>query len=193
MDCNRSINPQPLQIKEATPLLQELLLRAVEMRNQAYAPYSDFLVGASLLTDEGEIFTGCNIENVAFSPTNCAERTAFFKALSEIPWNEEQTDFPWKETRTEIPWNAAPEKQSSDKQSQEKQAVGKKSMFTAIAIAGWKRGDTSGFAYPCGVCLQVMLEFCDPNHFQVFVTDGDKYFHHTLSDLVPFGFSETCL
>ena len=60
-----------------------LVNRALEARTFAYAPYSHFQVGAALLTKEGQIFTGCNIENAAYSPTNCAERTAVFKAVSE--------------------------------------------------------------------------------------------------------------
>ena len=63
--------------------IQELISRALEARKNAYAPYSDFRVGAALLSDSGEIYTGCNIENSAYTPTNCAERTAFFKAVSE--------------------------------------------------------------------------------------------------------------
>ena len=63
--------------------IQELISRALEARKNAYAPYSDFRVGAALLSDSGGIYTGCNIENSAYTPTNCAERTAFFKAVSE--------------------------------------------------------------------------------------------------------------
>ncbi len=56
---------------------------AKEAREKAYAPYSDFLVGAALLTKEGDVYTGCNIENASYTPTCCAERVALFKAVSE--------------------------------------------------------------------------------------------------------------
>jgi cytidine deaminase len=62
---------------------QKLIEEALEARKAAYAPYSEFAVGAALLTRAGRIFRGCNIENAAYSPTNCAERTAIFKAVSE--------------------------------------------------------------------------------------------------------------
>ena len=61
----------------------DLLKRAIEAREYAYAPYSNYRVGAALLTQSGKIYTGCNIENAAYSPSNCAERTAIFKAVSE--------------------------------------------------------------------------------------------------------------
>jgi len=62
---------------------EELVKKAYEAQKFSYSPYSDFQVGAALLTASGKVYTGCNIENAAFSPTNCAERTAFFKAVSE--------------------------------------------------------------------------------------------------------------
>ena len=64
-------------------LIEKLIKKAIEMLNFSYAPYSNFHVGAALLTSEGEIYTGCNIENAAYGPSNCAERTAIFKAVSE--------------------------------------------------------------------------------------------------------------
>jgi len=112
----------------------------------SYSPYSGFKVGAALYGKNGKIYTGCNIENAAYSPTICAERTAFAKAVSE---GERE--------------------------------------FLAIAVAGW--GDEPGFAYPCGVCRQVMMEFCDPSTFIIIVTDGSQYREHTLSGLLPQGFS----
>ena len=60
-----------------------LIEYAVEARKNSYSPYSNFKVGASVLTDGGEIFTGCNIENSSYTPTVCAERVAIFKAVSE--------------------------------------------------------------------------------------------------------------
>lgn len=60
-----------------------LVEKALEAKKFSYAPYSDFRVGAALLAKNGQVITGCNIENAAYSPTNCAERTAVFKAVSE--------------------------------------------------------------------------------------------------------------
>ena len=99
-----------------------LIKEAMEAKKMAYAPYSHFRVGAALLTKSGKVYRGCNIENAAFTPTNCAERTAFFKALSE----------------------------------------GEKE-FQAIAI----NGDADDYLFPCGVCRQVMVEFCDLKTFEV--------------------------
>ena len=64
-------------------LIEEMIDLAIEQLNYSYTPYSGFKVGAALLTKEGKIYKGCNIENAAYTPTNCAERTAFFKAVSE--------------------------------------------------------------------------------------------------------------
>ena len=103
---------------------EKLMERAVEAREYSYSPYSGFRVGAALLCEDGLVYTGCNIENSAYGPTNCAERTAFFKAISE----------------------------------------GKRK-FKKIAIAGGKEELIS--CYPCGVCRQVMAEFCDLNEFEI--------------------------
>jgi cytidine deaminase len=120
---------------------------AVTAREKAYAPYSGFKVGAALLTVDGRIYIGCNIENAAYGPSNCAERTAFFKAVSE---GERE--------------------------------------FSAIAVAGWADGKP-GFAFPCGVCRQVMMEFCRPETFAVIVSNGGvKYKYFTLAELFPNGF-----
>ena len=97
----------------------ELMAMALKAREMAYAPYSKFKVGAALLCDDGEIFGGCNIESASFSPTNCAERTALFKAVSEG-----------------------------------------KHDFTAIAVVGGKANGELEFCTPCGVCRQVISEFC---------------------------------
>lgn len=119
----------------------KLIQTAIEAKEMAYVPYSHFRVGAALLTKDGEIYQGCNIENVAFTPTNCAERTAFFKAVSE----------------------------------------GKRE-FTAIVV----NGDADDYLYPCGVCRQVMVEFCDPKEFKVIVAKNtEDYKEHTLIELIP--------
>lgn len=129
---------------------QELLTAAMEYRKQAYIPYSHFGVGAALMAQDGTIFGGCNIENAAYTPTNCAERTAFFKAVSE----------------------------------------GKRD-FTAIAIVGGKEDGVLEFCPPCGVCRQVMMEFCNPKEFLVLLgTSTEDYQVIRLEELVPFGFSK---
>ncbi|MDR1538698.1 MAG: cytidine deaminase [Clostridiales bacterium] len=129
----------------------ELIQKAIAAREMSYSPYSGFKVGAALLCGNGKIYTGCNIENAAYSPTNCAERTAFFKAVSEG-----EAD------------------------------------FVAIAVSGW--AGEPGLAYPCGVCRQVMMEFCDPGRFIVIVASSvDKYQIYLLKDILPFGFGPNCL
>ena len=128
--------------------IQELISRALEARKNAYAPYSDFRVGAALLSDSGEIYTGCNIENSAYTPTNCAERTAFFKAVSE----------------------------------------GARS-FRAISIAGGPvEKEPETLCPPCGVCRQVMLEFCSPDFEIILAINGERYQVYTLDELAPMGF-----
>ena len=129
---------------------QELICKALEARQKAYAPYSGFMVGAALLCKDGRIFTGCNIENASYGATNCAERTAFFKAVSEG----------YRE-------------------------------FTAIAIAGGRREAQSlEYCAPCGICRQVMSEFCDPDAFLVILPrTEDDYKSYTLGQLLPLGFT----
>ncbi len=123
-----------------------LIEEAYEAKKQSYAPYSGFHVGAALLALDGEIYRGCNIENAAYSPTNCAERTAFFKAVSE----------------------------------------GKRE-FAAIAIVGDKRE----FLAPCGVCRQVMSEFCDAKQFKIILAGSKtEYEIYTLEELLPQSFSK---
>lgn len=126
-----------------------LIEKALQARKKSYSPYSNYQVGAALLTDAGEVFIGCNIENAAYSPTNCAERTAIFKAVSE----------------------------------------GKKK-FDAIAIVGGPKDmEITQYAYPCGVCRQVMMEFCDPERFQIIVAKSvEEYEVKTLKQLLPEGF-----
>lgn len=128
---------------------KELINLAHEARKMAYTPYSKFQVGAALLTKEGKVYLGCNIENAAYGPTNCAERTAFFKAVSE---GERE--------------------------------------FAAIAIVGGA-ADTEGkeTCAPCGVCRQVMREFCDPQTFLIYLEDGKGgILTFTLAELLPLGF-----
>ncbi len=125
-------------------LIEQLIISAKEVKEKAYAPYSNFHVGAALLTADGEIYTGCNVENGSFSATNCAERTAIFKAVSEG-----------------------------------------KTAFEAIAVLADK-----AMTPPCGVCLQVMAEFCDPKTFQVILADEEgEYRVYKLYELMPVSFS----
>lgn len=126
---------------------ETLLSMAKAAMMKAYAPYSGFFVGAALLTKSGKVYTGCNIENGAFSPTNCAERTAFFKAVSE----------------------------------------GERD-FAAIAVVGGKGGKITGLCSPCGVCRQVMQEFCGPDFLIYMGKENDGYEAVTLKALLPFGF-----
>ncbi|MBP3377505.1 MAG: cytidine deaminase [Clostridia bacterium] len=126
---------------------RELVNLAIEAMGKAYTPYSNFKVGAALLTDDGEVYIGCNIENAAYSPTVCAERVAFFPAVRD----------------------------------------GKRK-FTKIAVVGGMNGMLSSFTYPCGVCRQVMREFCDDD-FVLIVSDGKDIKEHTLADILPFSFS----
>lgn len=132
---------------------QELIRLAVRARKLAYAPYSRFCVGAALLLRDGRVFTGCNIENAAYTPTNCAERTAFFKAVSEGARD-----------------------------------------FAAICIVGGPAGETLTATAPCGVCRQVMAEFCDPETFRVILAvSEDKWREYRLKELLPESFSPASL
>ena len=126
---------------------EELIAQATAAMALAYAPYSGYLVGAALLCEDGSIYTGCNIENGAYSPSICAERTAIFKAVSD----------------------------------------GKRN-FSAIAICGGKGGVISGLFPPCGVCRQVMREFCDPKTFQIVLAQPQGYQIFSLEALLPHGF-----
>lgn len=127
----------------------DLIAAAIEARRNSYSPYSHYQVGAALLAADGRIVTGCNIENAAYGPSNCAERTAFFKAVSDGVRE-----------------------------------------FSAIAIVGSPEGEElTQYAYPCGVCRQVMMEFCEPESFQVIVAKSEAdYRVMTLSELLPEGF-----
>ena len=129
-------------------LAKTLVAKAEKTMMGAYAPYSGFFVGAALLTKSGKVYTGCNIENAAYSPTCCAERTAFFKAVSE---GERE--------------------------------------FEAIAVVGGDHGRITGIFPPCGVCRQVMLEFCGPE-FRIYLGEGNGKFRTvTLPELVPYAFT----
>ena len=129
---------------------EQLIENAIEARKMAYTPYSKYKVGAALLSSDNKIIKGCNIENAAYGPTNCAERTAFFKAVSE----------------------------------------GVKE-FSAIAIVGGVENETdlfSGYAFPCGVCRQVMREFCDSEFEIVVARSVTDYKVYTLGELLPESF-----
>ena len=130
-------------------LEKDLCALALKARDSAYSPYSGVRVGAALLTRSGKIYTGCNIENAAFSPTVCAERVALFKAISE----------------------------------------GEKE-FSAIAVAGGKNDDPDGVFPPCGVCRQVMSEFCDKDFKILLVKNRNEYIPTTLGELLPYGFGK---
>ena len=125
----------------------ELMKLAEEARERAYAPYSGFRVGAALLSASGRVYLGCNIENAAYTPTNCAERTAFFKAVSEGEHD-----------------------------------------FCAIAIVGGQGDDVSELCAPCGVCRQVMAEFCGAD-FRVLLGNSKGFRALTLGELLPLSFS----
>ena len=127
----------------------ELARRAMEMRRMAYVPYSHFSVGAALLTSEGEIVTGCNVENASFPAGLCAERVAIFSAA----------------------------------------AAGHRA-FTAIAISGGKMGETpSDYCPPCGMCLQVMSEFCEPSFTVLLVKSETEIEEYQLKELLPYAFN----
>ena len=127
---------------------RELIRTAFESMKKAYAPYSGYYVGAALLTKSGKLFTGCNIENAAFGPTVCAERTAFFKAVSE---GERE--------------------------------------FSKIAVVGGKEGCVDSYFVPCGVCRQVMSEFCDDDFLVIIAKTEDDYLVKTLDEILPCRFS----
>ena len=127
-------------------MTEKLIERAKEAMTHSYSPYSGYKVGAALLCADGTVYEGCNIENASFSPTICAERTAFFKAVYDGHRD-----------------------------------------FTAIAICGGKDGVITGSFPPCGVCRQVMREFCDDD-FTVILIGKDGYETRTLGQLLPDSF-----
>ena len=126
----------------------ELIELAKTALKNSYSPYSRFKVGAALLCQDGSVFLGCNIENASFGAANCAERTAFFKAIS-----------------------------------------GGKKQFSKIAVVGTGSGEITEFTPPCGICRQVMAEFCDDD-FEVVLTDEKTIESFKLSDLLPCSFTK---
>ena len=129
----------------------ELMRLAEDARAYSYVPYSHFAVGAALLTKDGKVYTGCNIENASYTPTICAERTAVFKAVSE----------------------------------------GERD-FAAIAIIGGPAGEQGRFCAPCGVCRQVLREFCALD-FRILLGSVDKVQAYTLEELLPTSFGPSDL
>ena len=130
----------------------KLIDLAWKARENAYVPYSHFKVGACIALKDGTFVQGCNIENAGYTPTNCAERTAFFKAVSE----------------------------------------GKRE-FVRIAIVGGRQGEMAAPS-PCGVCLQVMAEFCDPAEFEIVCAkSGKEYTVRKLGEMLPYGFTKEVL
>lgn len=128
----------------------ELVKEAIEARKMAYTPYSHYKVGAALLADNGQVIRGCNIENAAYGPTNCAERTAFFKAVSEGIMG-----------------------------------------FSKIAIVGGAENEIdvfSDFAFPCGICRQVMREFCNQDFVILVAKSVDDIKEFTLAEILPNSF-----
>mgnify|MGYP001425869972 CR=1 FL=1 len=129
--------------------IRELAVKSLAGIKNSYAPYSHFHVSAVLLCGNGAVYTGNNIENAAYTPSVCAERCAFFKAVSE----------------------------------------GERD-FTAIALCGGLNGVVKDYCAPCGVCRQVMMEFCDPDRFRIVLGKKDLSFReYTLKELLPLGFA----
>ena len=126
---------------------EALIKSAQEAMMHAYSPYSGYKVGAALLCKDGTVYQGCNVENASYGGTNCAERTAFFKAVFD----------------------------------------GHRE-FTAIAICGGKDGEITGIFPPCGICRQVMAEFCGKDFLIYMIGANDTYEVKTLEELLPFGF-----
>lgn len=127
---------------------KDLVVAAFAAMEKAYAPYSGYTVGAALLSKSGKVYTGCNVESASYSPTNCAERTAFFKAISE---GERE--------------------------------------FEKIAVVGGKNCSVTELFMPCGVCRQVMAEFCAKDFEIIVAKSTDEFYSFTLEQLLPHGFS----
>lgn len=128
--------------------IEMLIEKAIHMMDYSYVPYSHFHVGAALLAKNGNVYGGCNIENAGYTPSNCAERTAFFKAVSEGVRE-----------------------------------------FDAICVVGGANKKLTGYTAPCGVCRQVMMEFCRPEEFQIILASSkEQYEIFTLKELLPLGF-----
>ena len=129
---------------------EKLIELAKEAMTHAYVPYSGYKVGAALLCADGTVYSGCNIENASYTPTVCAERSAFFKAVYDGHRD-----------------------------------------FTAIAVCGGKDGVITGAFPPCGVCRQVMREFCGDDFMIYMAAAGDSYEGYTLAQMLPHSFSAT--
>ena len=125
--------------------IKELIRTALSMRKMSYTPYSHFNVGAALLSKDGRVFTGCNIENASYTPTNCAERTAFFKAVSE----------------------------------------GVKEFELIVIVGGMEDAGELDYCPPCGVCRQVMSEFCQDDFKIILAQSETEYREFTLAELLP--------
>lgn len=133
--------------------IQKQIQSGIDTLQYSYTPYSSFKVAAALLTKSQKLYTGCNIENAAFTPSNCAERTAFFKAVSE---GERE--------------------------------------FESIVIVGGSDGILKDYCPPCGVCRQVMMEFCNPKTFRIILAKSPTdYKEYTLEELLPEGFGPSNL
>ena len=126
---------------------EQLVSMAKEAMTHAYAPYSGYQVGAALLCADGSVYCGCNIENASYTPTVCAERTSFFKAVYD----------------------------------------GHRA-FSAIAVCGGKDGVITSQFPPCGVCRQVMREFCEDD-FALYLVGPEGFETVTLSQILPYSFS----
>ena len=147
-DDDKVTNEKLIALLKAVPV-RDLISNAILAREKAYAPYSEFAVGAALLTKDGKTYQGANIENASYGATICAERNAFFRAVNDGVRN-----------------------------------------FKAIAIVGSKMGRrVDEFAFPCGICRQVMMEFCDPESFVIIVAKSETdYKVYLLKELLPEGF-----
>lgn len=128
--------------------LEQMLDKAWSMMDFSYAPYSHWTVGAALLDADGNIWGGCNVENAAYGPSNCAERTAVFKAVSE----------------------------GSTK-------------FKAIVVVGGNEKQVKGYCPPCGVCRQVLAEFCAADFLVIMPKSRTEYKVRTLAELLPESFA----
>lgn len=147
-----SLDIKNINLEEKT--IHTLVKEAMNARNFSYSPYSNFSTGAALLTKDDKIYTGCNIENAAFSPTNCAERTAFFKAISE----------------------------------------GNREFKAICVVGGITNKNITDYCPPCGVCRQVMLEFCDENSFYIILAKSENEIKiYTLSQMIPINFTNNNL
>lgn len=129
-------------------IILKLIRNAMEARSYAYTPYSHFQVGAALYCKDGDIVLGCNVENASYGATNCAERTAFFKAVS----------------------------------------VGKREFFGIAVVGGPEGKEITDYAYPCGICRQVMQEFGGDDFEIIVAKNEEEYCTYQLKELLPFGF-----